>query len=162
MSTASQADVIGLNWSYGGCRFHNTLVGKWLEPDTTCLPRNSQSRCDLCRMHWTGNVRMLKHLWREHKESITTSGRVSTAQPNTKSSAAFFNNFKRKLMHLGALLLSWSKKKRICFEFKVFIRSHYFSVSRYIKASECFLFCSAGIIKHQPAALQPFSRTQWR
>lgn len=68
---------------------------------------------------------MLKHLWREHKESITTSGLVSTAQPNTEGSAAFFYNFKRKLMHLGVLLLSWSKKKRICFEFKVFIRSYY-------------------------------------
>lgn len=55
---------------------------------------------------------MLKHLWREHKESITTSGRVSTAQPNTESSAAFFNNFKRKLMHLGALLYFFHGQRR--------------------------------------------------
>lgn len=29
---------------------------------TLSLPQNSQSRCDLCRMHWTGSVHMSKHL----------------------------------------------------------------------------------------------------
>lgn len=29
---------------------------------TLGLPQNSQSRCDLCRMHWTGSVHMSKHL----------------------------------------------------------------------------------------------------
>lgn len=49
---------------------------------TLGLPQNSQSRCDLCRMHWTGSVHMSKHLWREQtdKQNQKHTSAVTTAQ----------------------------------------------------------------------------------
>lgn len=46
------------------------------------LPQNSQSHCDLCQMRWTGSVRMLKHLWGEHKKKNMWS--LQTRKPLQK------------------------------------------------------------------------------
>lgn len=49
---------------------------------TLGLPQNSQSRCDLCRMHWTGSVHMSKHLWREQTDKQSQKTRRPWLQLN--------------------------------------------------------------------------------
>lgn len=49
---------------------------------TLSLPQNSQSRCDLCRMHWTGSVHMSKHLWREQTDKQSQKTRRPWLQLN--------------------------------------------------------------------------------
>lgn len=96
------------------------------------LPQNSQSHCDLCQMHWTGNVHMSKHLWREHMKlnkhllwlQLNQQQQQHLLQTQSGSKVKFcrfFQQLQRKKCILGCFFFFpfIVKEKTICFELKV-------------------------------------------